>query len=878
MLSRSVPTRILSKEEISKYTATTGAILLTSSVGITLDQGNQTIVVGSDAITMNAGIAAGNTVMTLAASNGSVGIGTTTPSQKLHINPGTVLLDGSVPKLYMKDTNYGLWYSSTANPFSASFPTNGLAVVGLVDGALGTNDPANGGSKSIVTWNSSGKVAINTPLTSSMSNGLTVDGNIILNNGKLGVGTASPSSVIEIQSVVGTPGFCMIGDTNGPRLMLSSSLRYGNVIVANNNNSVQQSVMAWDQSQTTTSLLINNIYFSAGGTEQLRIAGSGAIGISTNSPLGRLHVALDASTVPSAWDTTQLIVGALTQYSGGLSFSYNSLAGMGYVSCFQPGISKTIAYKNIQYSGLNHLFYSCGSSYGLTTPALSVTTVSSSSTGIAAVGVGTTSPPGTLSVQLNSSPSLPWGFTATGWDPNTVVFGKLSGANQGGLNFSYHQAYTKGYGYLAMGGPAQWAPLAYGARDHYFYTNCGTSSVPGSVNSILFGQETTMLPTPIMVISNNGGVGIGTTSPNGLFHIISPSQTYTTTPPSASNYILNISGNDCYYSGTSACYSRSINLDTPNLVYPNSTNPIVTAYGSQIIINGGGLSSNPVTAVHGSIQFLTGNSLERMRVDGMTGFVGIGTTAPDCPLTVYSNVTTSGIFPSASQYFSRTTSGFVSTSINSIIPSISPSEMNSISIKTNKSLYCGGVVAASDVRIKRDIEPLSYGLDTLLTIRPTQYHFVDHIEQPNKDIGVIAQEIKQIIPQAVTETTDFIPDVFKSVRVTKVEKFQVTVQLEERISWKVHDTVRVISKEHGKQEATVLSVSDSECCIVMDIEIKDTELFLWGKKVYDFLTVDYTKLIPVLIQSVQESYQKFYRYKIETDNRIAYLEQLNRKE
>ena len=866
MLSRSVPTRSLSKEELSNYTATTGAILLTSSSGVTLDQGNQTIIVGSNAITMNAGVAAGNTVMTLYAPNGCVGIGTTTPSQKLHINPGTILLDGSVPKLYMKDTNYGLWYSSTTDPFAASFPTNGLALVGLVDGALATNDPVNGGSKSILTWNSSGKVAINTPITSSMSTGLTVAGNIIPSSGKLGIGKTNPSSVIEIQSIAGTPGFCMIGDTNGPRLMLSSSLTYGNVIVANNNNSVQQSIMAWDQSQTLNSLLINNIYFSAGGAEQFRISGSGAIGISTNSPLGRLHVALDSSALPTLWDTTQLIVGALTQYSGGLSFSYNSVAGIGYLSCFQPGLSKTIAYKNIQYSGLNHLFYSCGSSYGLTTPALSVTTVSSSSTGIAAVGVGTSSPPGTLSVQLNSSPSLPWGFTSNGWDPNTIVFGNLSGSKQGGLNFSYNQTYTKGYGYLAMGGPNQWNSLAYGANEHYFYTNCGTTQ--GSVTNISFNQETTMLPTPVMVISNNGGVGIGTTSPNGLLNIISPSQTYSSTPSTTSNYIINVGGNDCYYNGTTGCYSKSINLDTPNLIYSGST----TAYGSQIIINGGGLSSSPVTAIHGSIQFLTGNNAERMRVDGMTGFVGIGTASPDSVLTVYSNITSNGTFPAASQYFSSTTQGFVSVTSGTSLPAIG-ADVNSISIKTNKSLYCSGIVSASDSRIKRNIEPLSYGLDTLLNIRPTQYQFVDHIEHPKQDIGVIAQEIKQIVPQAVTETKDFVPDVFKTVRVSNVEQYQVTVQLEEPISWKVNDTIRVISKEHGKVEGKVLSVSDSECCMVLESEIKDTELFLWGKKVEDFLTVDYTKLIPVLIQSVQESYQQFNRYKKETDQRIAYLEQ-----
>ena len=882
-LRSAVPTRSLSQEELSHYTAATGAILLTSTSGVTLDQGNQTIIVGPNAITMNAGIAAGNTVMTVYGVNGSVGIGTTIPTQKLHISPGSILLDGAVPKIYMKDTNHGVWYSSTANPFSSSFPTDGLAVVGLVDGSLATNDPANGGSKSIVTWNSSGKVAINQAISASMTAGLALTGNMIVSSGKLGVGTTTPTSTVEIQSIAGTPGLCIVGDTNGPRMMFSSSLSYGNIIVANNTNTYQQSIMAWDQSQTSTSLLVNNVYFSAGGSERLRISGTGSIGIATNSPLGRLHVSLDSNSAPTAWDTTQLVVGALSIYSGGLSLSYNSTSGIGYLSCFQPGVGNSVTYKNIQHSALTHLFYSCASSYGSVQPALAITTTSSSSTGIAGVGVGTSTPPGTFSVQFNTSPSFAWGWNNNallgyqGWDPNTVVFGALTGQYQGGLAFSYNQ--SQQIGYLSMSGPANgFQNLAYGAASHCFYTNCG--SLTGSVSSVGLGS----LPTPVMIISNNGGVGFGTGSPVGFVEINSQSVSYSTPPTTANNAdcIMNVHGADCTYTVpspiTSAfAYSKSINLQASNLNCKNQGGTTINyAAGSQIILNGGGLTASGATS-HGSIKFFT-QTVEKMRVDGVTGFVGIGTISPTAPLTIYTPAVVSPTFPTGTggnsiQYFSAITSGFTVASQGSNLPSVATYGTSAIALSTNGSIFCGGVLAASDSRVKCQIEPITYGLDTLLQIKPSRYQFVDHIEHPYKDIGMIAQEIKEIVPESVYPTSNFIPDVFKKFPVKHCSGSVVDIQLTGPIPWKLHDTVRVISKKIGQIEGKVISVSDTVMSLDLTTEsIEESELFLWGRKVDDFLTVDYTKLVPVLIQSIKDIHQLFREYRTESEARIEALE------
>jgi hypothetical protein len=53
----------------------------------------------------------------------------------------------------------------------------------------------------------------------------------------------------------------------------------------------------------------------------------------------------------------------------------------------------------------------------------------------------------------------------------------------------------------------------------------------------------------------------------------------------------------------------------------------------------------------------------------------------------------------------------------------------------------------SDKRIKKDILPIQYGLKEILRLNPVKFKFIGE-DQPN--IGFIAQEIKQIVPEAVS--------------------------------------------------------------------------------------------------------------------------------
>lgn len=59
-----------------------------------------------------------------------------------------------------------------------------------------------------------------------------------------------------------------------------------------------------------------------------------------------------------------------------------------------------------------------------------------------------------------------------------------------------------------------------------------------------------------------------------------------------------------------------------------------------------------------------------------------------------------------------------------------------------------GTIQTSDIRLKKNILPLNYGLKEVLALQPVSYDWKDNPNQHK--IGLIAQEVKKIIPQVVT--------------------------------------------------------------------------------------------------------------------------------
>jgi hypothetical protein len=66
----------------------------------------------------------------------------------------------------------------------------------------------------------------------------------------------------------------------------------------------------------------------------------------------------------------------------------------------------------------------------------------------------------------------------------------------------------------------------------------------------------------------------------------------------------------------------------------------------------------------------------------------------------------------------------------------------------------GSLAHASDKRLKRDIETIDFGIAEILKLNPVQYNWKDKENTPYKSLGIIAQEIEEVIPNVVQIGTD----------------------------------------------------------------------------------------------------------------------------
>ena len=260
------------------------------------------------------------------------------------------------------------------------------------------------------------------------------------------------------------------------------------------------------------------------------------------------------------------------------------------------------------------------------------------------------------------------------------------------------------------------------------------------------------------------------------------------------------------------------------------TSPTAITNNSWGITGNSGTSatSNFIGTTDGTDLVIKTNNSEQMRVT-TGGNLGVGTTNP-----TQAKVVINGSQNSTLSYGYLNSSGSVGTT----------------SSTTAYSLYASARIAAtefnaySDERIKkiRAISNSAEDLNTLTKIRITDYNFIDTIAKGNGiSKKVIAQQVENVYPQAVSKITDVIPNIYQ---VAEIHNGYIAVNN------KLHkgDLVKLIFENHDEL-TEVISADTTGFTVNVKAEGK---VFVFGKQVTDFRTVDYEALTTLNISATQE--------------------------
>ena len=262
-----------------------------------------------------------------------------------------------------------------------------------------------------------------------------------------------------------------------------------------------------------------------------------------------------------------------------------------------------------------------------------------------------------------------------------------------------------------------------------------------------------------------------------------------------------------------------------------------------------------------------------------SGNVGIGTTSPTAPLDIETVVSASANKSGwwdgndGAWYGNDNPPSGYDLQVNS---NASFGDVDADDPAVNYSIHCVGgiymegnsiILITSDRRIKKNIVDISSNscLKTLRNIPIREYEYVDKkLRGPGKTIGFIAQEIHEKFPMAVTKKDGCIPNEYR--RLNNYKWSEISDKSGNTLyKLTINDLVETIDFQKYRFYVTdedLNSLRENEI-MLEKVSLKDepksfifkkkwNHIFLWGKYVADFHTVDKQKLFALNFSATQE--------------------------
>ena len=177
-----------------------------------------------------------------------------------------------------------------------------------------------------------------------------------------------------------------------------------------------------------------------------------------------------------------------------------------------------------------------------------------------------------------------------------------------------------------------------------------------------------------------------------------------------------------------------------------------------------------------------------------------------------------------------------------------------------------GIVVFSDRRIKSNIVDIhdTTALDQIRQLKPKYYEYVDKMSKGTSSvIGWIAQDVKEVLPRAVSVADGDIPNIYEIATISSSN----TVTFTNFDTSDLDGLGKLIAylAEDKREELTITEVVD-EHTVRVEEDMSDwgSELFVWGQKVQDFHHLQKSAIFTVATAALQEVDRQLQAEKIKT--------------
>jgi len=263
---------------------------------------------------------------------------------------------------------------------------------------------------------------------------------------------------------------------------------------------------------------------------------------------------------------------------------------------------------------------------------------------------------------------------------------------------------------------------------------------------------------------------------------------------------------------------------------------------------------------------------QTLAVSGISYFssnIGINNSSPAFALDV-TNITGSSTNNATYRYFNSGSTALLNSNLN----------LTNIAAKFTGSIWSTDTFAtSSDYRIKSNIIDVDNykSLEKILLIRAKTYNYKDIIDKgSNFNYGFVAQEIKDIIPEAVSLNKSIIPNIYSICNCSN-NTITISSNIELLKYNDIIEIFEIIKENEIKKRYNIKNISLENNQITINENLEGSNCFVYGTEVDDFHILNYNNIYTLNVSATQELYKLIQEQNIIIQKIIKRIELLESK-